>query len=217
MLDPAKFLERWHDLGLFAVICAEEAGVPLPVPGDVFIAAAGFLSRGAPREFPWVAAVVTAATVIGASVLFTLSGRLGRPLLLRIGSRFGYTEARNARIEAWLSRRGATAVVVGRLIPGLRIVMTVVAGALHLRRGVFTMGTLLAGLIWATLYFWIGYALGAGYERVARGIPAKDVWPVAGLALVVVLFVILHRLRGRRLARAARSGGGPPPPPSARG
>ena len=216
MLDPARFLEKWHYLGLFAVIFAEEAGVPLPVPGDVFIAAMGFLARGAPHEFLYASAIVTVATVLGASVLFTVSGHVGRPLLLRIGSRFGYTEARNARIEAWLSRRGASAVVVGRLIPGLRIVMTVVAGALHLRRGVFTMGTLLAGLIWATLYFWIGYALGAGYERVARGIPAKDVWPVVGLALVVVLFVVLHRLRGRRLARAARSGGGPLPPPAAR-
>jgi len=212
VLDPARFLEKWHYLGLFAVIFAEEAGVPLPVPGDVFIAAMGFLARGAPREFLVAAAIVTAATVLGASILFTVSGRLGRPLLLRIGSRFGYTEERNARIEAWLARRGAAAVVIGRLIPGLRIVMTVVAGALHLRRGVFTLGTFLAGLVWATLYFWIGSLLGAGYERFAQGIPAKDVWPAIGLALTVVLFVLLHRMRGRRMARAARGARGPGEP-----
>ncbi len=205
-MSPAQFLERWHYGGLFAVIFAEEAGVPLPLPGDLFIVAMGFLARGEPEKFVSTAAIVTLATVIGASILFTLSRRLGRPLLLRIGGRFGYTEERNARIEGWLARRGATAVVLGRLIPGLRIVMTVVAGALRLRRWTFGVGTFVAGIVWATIYFWIGYALGTGWERMARGVPMRHVWPWVGIAAAVVLFVIFHRLRGRRLARAARSG-----------
>ena len=87
MESPADFLARWHYLGLGAVILAEEAGVPLPVPGDLFIAAMGFLARSGRASFAPTAAVVTGATVIGASVLYLVARHAGRPLLERVGRR----------------------------------------------------------------------------------------------------------------------------------
>jgi len=208
--SPANFLERWHYAGLGAVILAEEAGIPLPLPGDLFIAAMGFLAHSGRARFLPTAAIVTAATVVGASALYLASRHAGRPLLLRVARRFGYTEARERRIEARLGRRGVLTVVVGRLIPGLRIVMTVVAGALRLRHATFALGTLVAGLVWATIYFWLGYALGAGYERLAGRVDLEAIWPfaLAGAAALAV-GVLLWRARLRRRAAAqARAGAG---------
>jgi membrane protein DedA with SNARE-associated domain len=152
--SPADFLTRWQYTGLFAVILVEEAGVPLPLPGDLFIAAMGFLAHAGRASYAPTAAVVTIATVLGAGILYLLARHAGRPLIVRVARRLGYTEEREVRLEAWLARRGAAAVVLGRLIPGLRIVMTVVAGALRLRQSTFALGTLVAGLLWATVYFW---------------------------------------------------------------
>lgn len=198
MASPADFLARWHYAGLATVILAEEAGVPLPVPGDLFIAAMGFLARSGDAAFLPTAAVVTAATVAGASVLYLVARHGGRPLLARLGPRLGWTEARAARVERWLARRGATAVVVGRLIPGLRIVMTVVAGALELPRRVFLLGTAVAGLVWATLYFWLGWLLGAGYQRLGGGGPVPPWALVAGaLGLAATAGAALWLLRRR--------------------
>lgn len=202
MEEARAFLAEWHLVGLFAVILAEEAGLPLPIPGDLFIAAAGFLAHGHPEAFPGAAAAVTLATVLGASALYLLSRHAGRPLLLRVGARFGYGDARRERLEAWLLRRGALAVVVGRLVPGLRIVMTVVAGALRLPQATFAVGTLVAGLVWATIYFWAGYGLAAGWDRLAGG--ASRAWPFLAVAAAVLLLVLWHRMRGRRLARTRR-------------
>jgi membrane protein DedA with SNARE-associated domain len=189
--SPADFLTRWQYTGLFAVILVEEAGVPLPLPGDLFIAAMGFLAHAGRASYAPTAAVVTIATVLGAGILYLLARHAGRPLIVRVARRLGYTEEREVRLEAWLARRGAAAVVLGRLIPGLRIVMTVVAGALRLRQSTFALGTLVAGLLWATVYFWIGWALGAGYERVVDGGALSSLWPaacaiaIAGGALLV--------------------------------
>ncbi len=202
--DPTAFLQRWHYLGLFAVIFAEEAGVPLPIPGDVFIAAMGFLaSTGRPEYAPaaavGTAAIVTAATVAGASLLFLFSRHAGPRLLAWAGRWLGYSAERQARLEGRLHRHGATTVVVGRLIPGLRIVMTVVAGALRLRHSTFALGTLVAGLLWATIYFWLGYLLGSGYQRIEGqgAVPHWIVLVVIGVA-VTALVVALHlRLRSR--------------------
>lgn len=214
MQTPADFLARWHYAGLFLVILVEEAGVPLPVPGDLFIAAMGVLAQSGGAGFAPTAAVVTAATVIGATVLYLVSRHAGRPLLVRIGRRFGYTEAREQRLEAWLLRGGATAVVVGRLVPGLRIVMTVVAGALRLPQRTFAAGTFVAGALWATLYFWLGYGLGAGWQRLAGRVSPEALWIVAALAIALAAAVLARRARARRSAAAAASVSAPLDPGS---
>jgi membrane protein DedA with SNARE-associated domain len=166
-VTPQDFIEKWHYAGLFGVVFVEEAGVPLPVPGDLFIAAAGFLAYRGKAAGPAVVAVVTVATVLGAAILFTLAQRGGRPLLQKYARRFGYTDERERRVEQWLARRGPPTVVIGRLVPGFRIVMTVVAGALGMKRAPFVIGTVFAGMIWGTLYFWIGWAVAAGWGHLA--------------------------------------------------
>lgn len=211
MESPAEFLARWHYGGLFLVILVEEAGVPLPLPGDLFIAAMGFLAHRGAAAFAPTAGVVTVATVLGATALYLVSRHLGRPLLVKVARRFGFTEAREQRLEASLTRHGAAAVVFLRLVPGLRIVMTVVAGVLRLAHPTFVLGTFLAGLLWAAIYFWLGFALGAGYERLASAVPLAELWPY-GLGLAALLIVVLawRWRRWRRTARAAAARAVPP-------
>jgi membrane protein YqaA with SNARE-associated domain len=146
-VTPQDFIEKWHYAG--------------------FIAAAGFAVYQGRGSGVAVVGIVTVATVLGAGILFTLAQRGGRPLLRKYARRFGYTEAREYRIEQWLARRGAPAVVFGRLVPGLRIVMTVVAGTLGMSRATFVVGTFVAGILWGTIYFWIGWAVAAGWGRLA--------------------------------------------------
>ncbi|HET6437845.1 MAG TPA: DedA family protein [Anaeromyxobacter sp.] len=202
--DPAAFLQRWHYLGLFAVLFIEEAGIPLPVPGDLFIAAMGFLASTGRASYLPAAGAVTGATVLGSSLLYLVSRHARRRLLSFAGRWLGYTSEKQARLEGWLSRHGAWAVVVGRLIPGLRIVMTVVAGALGVRRSTFALGTLLAGLIWATIYFFLGYALGSGYQRLAGEGELPPFVLAAAAAALVAGAVVLLRLRSRARAGVAR-------------
>ncbi len=209
-LERARgMLEGWHYhyLGLFLVILAEEAGIPLPVPGDVFIATMGFLAAGGPAQGLWVAfaytaLAVTGATVIGASILYLLSRHLGRRLLAWAGRWLGYDEARAARMEAWLGRNGFLAVVVGRLIPGLRIVMTLVAGALRLPQATFSVGTLVAGLVWSSIYFWLGWGIGAASGPLLKHV-AVPAWLVVALAVGAGAGVVLA-LRLRRARRRVR-------------
>jgi membrane-associated protein len=208
--DPTAFLARWHYLGLFAVIFVEEAGVPLPIPGDLFIAAMGFLASTGRASFVPAAAVVTGATVLGATLLFLLSRHAGHRLLSWAGRWLGYSAAKQERLEARLQRHGLLTVVVGRLIPGLRIVMTVVAGALRLPHRTFAAGTLLAGLLWATIYFWLGYLLGSGYQRI-EGRGAIPHWLVLlGIAVAAAAAVMGLRLRNR--ARQGATDRAPPGP-----
>ena len=200
------FVAHWGYLGVFIVIFAEEAGVPLPVPGDVFIAALGAAGWVHQSNFAVAATVVLVASLGGSTALFEMSRRLGQPMLLRVGRRFGFDADRANRVERWLARRGAAAIVAGRLTPGLRIVVTVAAGALRMRRNVFLVATAFASLLWATIYYWLGFALGAGVASALRTTFGRAIHdPDALAALVTVAALAAGSAVGAVIWRSRRA------------
>ncbi len=186
------FLARWQYLGAFVGIFLEEAGVPLPVPGDVFIAALGASGRAGHANYLMTTLVVFAATLSGSTLLFELSRRVGQPLLRRVGHRFGFDGERADRVEVWLQNHGSVTVALGRLVPGFRIVLTVAAGALHMGRVNFLVGAAAASVLWATIYYWLGYALGAGVTQMIRTAAGRAYHnPEVAAAIVVVVVLVI--------------------------
>ncbi|HEY5087112.1 MAG TPA: DedA family protein [Gemmatimonadaceae bacterium] len=203
-------LQRWHYVGLFLALLAEEAGIPLPIPGDVFIAAMGTAGRAGHANFIATTVIVMSATLGGSAILFETSRRLGQPFLLRIGRRFGFDADRAVRVELWLKRRGAVAIVAGRLTPGLRIVVTVAAGALGVGRTQFLCGTAVASVLWSVIYYWLGYAFGAGVTTLLTSAsgraleePHTAAIAITVLGLAVAAAVSIVTLRRRRARHRA--------------
>ena len=123
-----EFLEANQYLALAIYVGVEEAGVPFPVPADTAIVLMGFqVYRGVANPVAVVATVVGSATA-GASVLYWLARLIGPRLLTRFGRALHITPERRERAERWIHRYEVPAVVIGRLIPGFRIVITIVAG-----------------------------------------------------------------------------------------
>ncbi|MGH7690871.1 MAG: DedA family protein, partial [Gemmatimonadaceae bacterium] len=82
---------------------------------------------------------------------------------------------------------------LGRLVPGFRIVLTVAAGALRMGRTNFLVGAAAASILWAAIYYWLGYALGAGVTqmiRTAAGRAYHNPEVAAAVVVVVVLAVV---------------------------
>jgi membrane protein DedA with SNARE-associated domain len=216
-LNPVGFLASWRYLGAFIGIFVEEAGVPLPVPGDVFIAALGAAGSRGRAGFLATTVVVLVAAVSGSAVLFEISRRLGRPILQRVGHRFGYDGERADRVEQWLNTHGAGTVALGRLVPGFRIVLTVAAGSLRMNRATFLAGVAAASILWSLLYYWLGYFFGAGVTAALRRVagralhdPGASAEPltVAGVAIAAAGVMVWWR---RARARRARRDTGDPP------
>src|SRR3712207_6574843 len=128
---------------LFFWLLLEESGIPMPLPGDLAILLAGARVGQGQLNLLLALLLIQAATLLGASVLYWVARRGGRPMLLRYGKFLQLGPDRLARAEDFLQRRGFLAVVAGRVIPGLRIPTTVVAGALGVRYPVFLLGAAL--------------------------------------------------------------------------
>ena len=74
----AAFLDQHGLLSAFVLLLLEEAGVPLPVPGDVLMLVVGVRVHQAHLVLWQVLAVMEAATVLGAGILYVVSARAGR-------------------------------------------------------------------------------------------------------------------------------------------
>jgi membrane protein DedA with SNARE-associated domain len=159
-LAMAAFLDRHGLLAAFVFLLIEEAGVPVPVPGDVVMLILGVNARQGKVQL-WEALVVTElATMIGSTFLYVLARLAGRGLVYRYGRFIRLTPERLDRAERWLKRHGTRAVFLGRLVPGLRIVTAVACGVFEVPFGVFFPAMSLGALLYILVYTLLGYFLG---------------------------------------------------------
>ncbi len=152
-----EILSQYSYLGLFFIIFAEEAGVPIPIPGDIFIAAAAALPKS---NYFIIVPTVVLATLIGSTILFTVSRKIGNPLVKKYGKYIRFTPEKLKKVESWFKKHGGTAIAIGRLVPGLRIINPIAAGTFKIDYKTFWFYTAIAAFIWANVYFAIGKFFG---------------------------------------------------------
>jgi len=135
-LASETFLDQHGLLAAFVLILIEEAGVPIPVPGDILMLLLGVRARQGLVPVWQAILVPEAATVLGAMLLYMVSARAGHGLVHRYGRFLHLSPTRLERAERCLRRHGPIAVVAGRLVPGLRIATALVCGVLAVPVGV---------------------------------------------------------------------------------
>lgn len=187
---------------LFFIVAIEEAGVPLPAPTDVVIAFFGYRARGDIAELAQVILVCALASTAGTLVPYSLARRFGPSVAHRLAL---WVDIDPATVDTWtdrIHRHGFAAVVLGRLVPGARVVMSLVAGTANVPVRQFSPGVFVAALIYWTFWVSVGVTLGPTFRRVAG--PYVE-YIVVALPLVVVGFFVFRYLRARRKWVARRS------------
>ncbi len=190
------FLLTTHPLVVIAtLIFIEELGVPSPVPGDLMMLLAG-VEVAQHRQHLWVVLVVMElATVAGASSLFGISRRVGRPFVARYGHFIHLTPERLGRVERTIQRHGARAVVAGRLIPGLRIITPIAVGVLGEPFVVFLPALAFGGFLYVLALTLVGVFVGPAaldaFERISLPIAA-----LCSFAALGVLIFVMRKARG---------------------
>src|ERR1700676_5309548 len=154
------FLQQHQSSGLFLVIFLEELGVPLPAPGDVAIMYGGHLTTTGAIPYPLAYIAVVSGAVLGSACNLTISRKYGRPFIRRFGKYIGVTEARRLLSEGLFKRWGPWAIIVGRHIPGMRIVLSALSGILGVPYRVFIPCVFVSALIWAAIFLETGRLVG---------------------------------------------------------
>lgn len=193
-----RFVEEFGDLSLFLIILVEESGVPMPLPGDLVLIWAGSrIAAGKSNPFV-VLGLVEFATVIGASVLYWLAVRGGRPLIVRYGRFLHLDEAKLSRAEHWMARNAMQAVVLGRIIPGLRIATPLAAGVFRVPYRQFLAGLSLGAFTYAAFWVCLGYYFGPSVIALLHA-PRLTGRLIVSLVFLAALGLLTWRIRQRVL------------------
>ncbi len=182
-----NFLSGLHGVVAIVLLCSllfvEEAGVPLPfAPGELTLVVAGLLIAAGGLD-PWVfIPLAVAACVAGAVVGFSWARIVGEHGLTGLAVRFHQRGALE-RVSRRVRSSGPLGIGVTRLIPGLRIYTTLVAGAFGLRRRTFVEGMVPSAAVWVLVFVLLGVVAGIPIEHLLTRIARLAVQ--GGLLLVI--------------------------------
>ncbi len=188
-------VHRFGVPGSLALLYIEESGIPLPVPGDVYVVYLGHLAAGSALK--WVAAwlAIIVAVVAGSSNLYLVSRRWGHRLVAhRFSAALHLDRRRMGAVQRWLDRWGVIAIIFGRHLPGCRVPITVVAGIFKVPYRTFLPSVAVSTAGWAAFWLW----LGARYGRAALRFFGGHSWTylaVAGFLLLVVTYAVVRVAR----------------------
>jgi len=175
--------------GAIALVMLLENLVP-PIPSEVVMPLAGFLiQQGRLQLFPVVLAGLL-GTVLGAWFWYGIGRLINEEQLeqwlAHHGRWFGVRPADLARSRRWFNRHGVAVVFWGRIIPGVRTLVSLPAGIELMPQPLFLIWTTAGSLIWILLLTLAGQTLGAGYAGVATALkPFTSL--LAGILLAAVV------------------------------
>jgi membrane protein DedA with SNARE-associated domain len=154
------FLVQHGVLAAFVYLALEESGLPIPVPGDFLMLALGVRAREGSIVLWQVIAAMEAGTIVGSSLLYVLARRSGRGVVERYGPFIGIGPAQLDRAERQLERHGAIAVVLGRLVPGFRVLTAIACGIFRVPYRVFLPAMSVGSAMYIVGYTLLGYVAG---------------------------------------------------------
>lgn len=197
----ARVIDALGELGV-GLLTLLETVFP-PIPSEVVLPLAGFLSERGDMNIVLVMITATLGAYAGAALLYWLGHRIGEERSIRLLAKLPLVDRRDfERASGWFSRHGKAAVFFGRLLPGVRSLISLPAGAAKMNFLVFSVFTFAGSALWNGLLVGLGALLGTQYELIDKYSWVLDVLVIAAIAGVII-WLVIRRIRQRRRDAAA--------------
>ena len=172
-----------------------------PIPSELIMPLAGYLSAQGTLSFAGIVAAGTLGSVIGALPLYWLGRTLGKERLSRLAEKHGrwFTVSPEEidHADEWFGRHGGKAVFLGRLVPGVRSLIAIPAGLHEMPMVPFLVYTTIGSSLWTAALAAAGYGLGAQFREVEKYLDPVS-WVVFGALLAWYIWRVVRQGRRRR-------------------
>jgi membrane protein DedA with SNARE-associated domain len=191
----ARIIDALGYPGIMLLIAAENI-VP-PIPSEAILPMAGFLSASGTFSFWLVVLFATLGSLLGATALYYAGLVLGRTKILVLvekhGSKVGLSIDDVKKAERWFQQRGKVSVLVCRLIPIVRSLISIPAGFYGMSFPVFILYSAIGSLIWNTLLVGAGYRLESHWDSVEPYVEIFQYVVVAAVIIIGLRFLYVRR------------------------
>lgn len=167
-----------------------------PIPSEVVLPLAGFTTTQGDLNV-WAALMWSViGSVSGAFLLYGLGRSIGAARLRQVADWMWLVDATDVdKSLSWFDKYGKYSVFFGRLVPGVRSLISIPAGVDKMNPVLFGVLTAVGSTIWNAVLIWAGVWFGADWETVSMWFERYStiIYVVIALILAYVLFVLVRR------------------------
>ena len=166
----AWYASHMNYASITALMTIESSFIPFPsevvIPPAVYVASEPTSALCATGNYPVDVALIvlfgTIGAMLGAVINYLLSMWLGRPIIYKFAdSRMGHllllSSEKVQKAENYFNDHGKVSTFIGRLIPGIRQLISIPAGLAKMHFGQFMLYTFLGAFLWNTVLALLGY------------------------------------------------------------
>lgn len=170
-----------------------------PLPSEVILPLAGFTASQGNMNLVGVIIWTTIGSLAGALMLYYLGKWLGRDLIRHYARRLPLVKVSDIdKAERWFIKHENQAVLIGRMIPVVRSLISIPAGVEKMPMKLFIAYTLVGSLAWNTILILAGYLLGEQWHLVETYVGMLQYLVIGAILVFVVHFVITRINKKRR-------------------
>ncbi len=190
-------------LGYFglAFLVALENVFP-PIPSEIILPLAGFNSSAGSMNIFLAILFATIGSLVGALILYYVGYVFGeervRYVVNRWGKWLGFKESDIDKADEWFDRHGGLAVMLCRVVPIVRSLISIPAGLRKMPVLSFALYTTIGSLVWNTILIWAGYLLGDNWDHVEEYVGVLQYVVIAVVLVVGIWWVWARMIKPRR-------------------
>jgi membrane protein DedA with SNARE-associated domain len=184
-----------HDVWGVALLMFLQNIFPV-IPSEIIMPLAGFLASVGILKMKGVVLAGLLGSVLGHLPWYFLGFYLGEErlenFLAKPGRFLALRRSHMRKADEWFDRNSIKAVMLGRLVPGLRTYVNIPAGATHMSFTRYLAFTLIGDAVWTTLLAYGGYLLGRDYALIGKYLHMA-MWPLVPLACAYTVWMAFRR------------------------
>ena len=183
----------WGYLGIFIMMAIESSFIPFP--SEIVLIPAGYLANQGEMSLWMIILSALVGSMLGALINYYLALTLGRKFLEKYGKYFFVKESTLIKMDSYFEKHGAISTFSGRLIPGVRQLISIPAGLAKMNLMKFSAYTALGAGIWALVLTLLGYFIGENQELINTYLKQITIVVLVLLSIGAGIYYIKYRRR----------------------
>jgi len=185
---------------IFLLMALESTFVPLP--SEIVIPPAAWKAASGDLNVFLVVLFATAGALVGASFNYFMSLWLGRPIVYafaesKVGKLFFLSREKVQKAEAYFDNHGKSSTFIGRLVPGIRHLISIPAGLAKMNFKQFILFTAIGSTMWHTILAALSYFLYSQKELFDKYM--KEISYVLLIAgIIFVAYLVIRAIRKKK-------------------
>ncbi len=179
--------------GIFLLMFLESTFFPFP--SEIIMIPAGYLAYQGEMNIYIIVLVGILGSVGGALLNYYFAMIFGRKFILKYGKYFFVKEKTLTKLDTFFAKHGEISTFTGRLIPGIRQLISLPAGLARMNMAKFSLYTAIGAGIWVVVLVGVGYLVGSNEALISEYLKSATLIALVSVVLIAVFYIVRNKKR----------------------